>query len=306
MAYTHVLTIIRPNDHTEDLESFTESFSSHMKRMMVDDFTLTLLSENTAFDLKFTEKELEENHTITSTLQGICENTPGFDWFIQPLEHRKKKMLIADMDSTMITIECIDELADYAGIKDKVSEITERAMQGELDFHAALIERVALLKDMKASVLMACYEEKVAFTAGAYESVQTMLKKGAVTALVSGGFTYFTEKVSSHLGFQHHKANILEIKEDRLTGAILPPISDSQTKIDTLHELAERFNINPSDIMAVGDGANDIPMIKGAGVGVAYKAKEKARSAADFQINYTDLKSILYIQGYTEDQILTP
>lgn len=304
MINSHVLTIILPPDYSQDLNTVIQSFTDHLSRMKIADYTVQILSEECAADIFFTDQQLDTNHSVVSTLKGICQHQTGFDWFIQKNENRRKKMLIADMDSTMITIECIDELADFAGLKDQVSAITERAMQGGLDFEDSLRERVALLKGLDAEILQKCYETRLTYTKGANRLLATMGKNGAVTALVSGGFTFFTQRVADTLGFETHRANELEIIDGKLTGKIIPPISDSQTKIDTLHSLAEQHGFDMSEILAVGDGANDIPMIKGAGIGTAYKAKEKARQAADFTIDYTDLSALLYIQGYSDKDII--
>lgn len=313
MTTDYVLTVILPKNHKEAAPdtsglSLTTAMNQSVNLLTDEGFDVTsqtILAENSAADIVCRgPADVVNQLNLKEHLSE--QDIFAFDAFFQPTQNRRKKLLIADMDSTMITIECIDELADYAGIKDQVAEITERAMQGELDFTAALTERVALLKGMKASVLEECYSERVKFSEGAKALVQTMAKSGAVTALVSGGFTFFTEKVSKELGFQLNRANRLGIEDGLLTGTVIPPISNSQTKIDTLNELLKQNGLNSADSIAVGDGANDIPMIEGAGIGVAYKAKEKARKAADFYVTHTCLKSLLYIQGYKETDIQHP
>jgi len=231
-------------------------------------------------------------------------SSENFDFAIQDNgPQRRKKLLVADMDSTIILVECIDELADFAGLKDKVAAITEAAMRGELDFEAALRERVALLKGMETSVLETCFKERVTLTPGAREMVMTMNQNGANTVLVSGGFTFFTNRVAELTGFQVNRGNILGIENDQLSGLVEDPIVDSQTKLNSLNEFKDRDGLNFGDVIAVGDGANDIPMIDAAGLGVAYHAKPAAAEAADVTINHGDLTALLYLQGYRAEEI---
>jgi phosphoserine phosphatase len=218
------------------------------------------------------------------------------DVIVQRAEGREKKLLIADMDSTMITIECIDELADYAGIKPQIAEITERAMRGELDFAGALHERVALLKGLPDAAIDQCREERVVIMGGATALVRTMKARGARTLLVSGGFTRFTGPVALEIGFDAAVANVLEIADGALLGTVALPIVDSTRKREEL-EAAIEGGIDRALTLAVGDGANDIPMIEGAGLGVAYHAKPKAREAAAAEIVHGDLSVLLYAQG---------
>jgi len=218
------------------------------------------------------------------------------DVIVQRAEGREKKLLIADMDSTMITIECIDELADYAGIKPQIAEITERAMRGELDFAGALHERVALLKGLPDAAIDQCREERVVIMGGATALVRTMKARGARTLLVSGGFTRFTGPVALEIGFDAAVANVLEIADGALLGTVALPIVDSKRKREEL-EAAIEGGIDRALTLAVGDGANDIPMIEGAGLGVAYHAKPKTREAAAAEIVHGDLSVLLYAQG---------
>ncbi|NWK98822.1 phosphoserine phosphatase SerB [Sphingobium lactosutens] len=218
------------------------------------------------------------------------------DVIVQPLEGREKKLLIADMDSTMITVECIDELADYAGIKPQIAEITERAMRGELDFAGALHERVALLKGLADSAIDQCREERVVIMGGAKALVRTMKARGATTLLVSGGFTRFTGPVAEEIGFDANVANVLEISDGTMLGTVTTPIVDAARKRAEL-EAAIAGGIDRALTLAVGDGANDIPMIEGAGLGVAYHAKPKTRAAAAAEIVHGDLSVLLYAQG---------
>jgi len=222
----------------------------------------------------------------------------SMDVIVQPEAGRAKKLFIADMDSTMITVECLDELADYAGFKPQVSAITERAMRGELDFIAALDERVALLEGMDARVVMRCHEERVTLSPGATVLVRTMKAHGAYTVLVSGGFTLFAERVATDIGFDRAIANQLEISAGSLTGRVIRPIVDSATKRRVLQEECERLGLVRDETLAIGDGANDLAMVEQSGLGVAYHGKPKLRDAADVRIDHGDLSALLYAQGY--------
>ena len=228
-----------------------------------------------------------------AALTGVGERA---DVIVQPAEGREKKLLIADMDSTMITVECIDELADYAGIKAQIAEITERAMRGELDFAGALHERVALLKGLADAAIDQCRTERVKIMPGAKALVRTMKQRGARTLLVSGGFTRFTGPVAEEIGFDDAVANVLEIADGALLGTVTLPIVDAARKRMEL-EAAINDGIDRPLTLAVGDGANDIPMIQGAGLGVAYHAKPRTREAAAAEIVHGDLSVLLYAQG---------
>lgn len=220
------------------------------------------------------------------------------DVVVQPAAGRRKKLIIADMDSTMITVECIDELADYAGIKPQIAAITERAMRGELDFRAALTERVGLLAGMDAAVIDRCLAERVALMPGARTLVRTMASHGARTILVSGGFTRFAEPVAAEIGFDRAVANRLAIAGGKLTGLVEEPIVDSATKLATLEAECAALGIGLDAALAVGDGANDIAMLVGAGLGIAYHAHPAARAAADGAVTHGDLTALLWAQGY--------
>ena len=228
-----------------------------------------------------------------AALTGIGDR---IDVIVQLAEGREKKLLIADMDSTMITVECIDELADYAGIKPQIADITERAMRGELDFAGALHERVALLKGLADEAIDRCRTERVKIMPGAGALVRTMKARGAETLLVSGGFTRFTGPVAQEIGFDRAVANVLEIADGALVGTVTLPIVDASRKRAEL-EAAIEAGIDRALTLAVGDGANDIPMIQGAGLGVAYHAKPKTREAAAAEIVHGDLSVLLYAQG---------
>jgi len=229
-----------------------------------------------------------------------------FDIVAQPTAYRRKKLLIADMDSTIIAIECIDELADYAGRRAEVAGITERAMRGEIDFSQSLHERAAMLAGLGMDLLETAFAERLTLNDGARELVLTMRANGAYTALVSGGFTFFTARVRDLVGFDEDQANTLIMKGDRLTGAVAEPILDPRAKLAALLRLTDANGIRIEETLAVGDGANDIPMIQAAGMGVAYHAKPLVAAAAKAHVNHGDLTALLYIQGYTEADIIRP
>ena len=237
----------------------------------------------------------EDGAAVRAALEGAF---PGVDVIVQPEAGRRKKLLVADMDSTMITIECIDELADYAGIKAEIAEVTERAMRGELEFEAALDARVALLKDLDAAVIDRCHDERVVIMGGARALVRTMRANGADCYLVSGGFTVFADRVAADIGFNRALSNTLEIADGKLLGTVSRPIVGAATKRETLLAEAAAHGLSPAECMAVGDGANDIPMIEAAGLGVAYHAKPKTAAAAGARIDHCDLTALLYAQGY--------
>jgi phosphoserine phosphatase len=238
--------------------------------------------------------------------RGVLEGTfPATDVIVQPAQGREKKLLVADMDSTMITVECIDELADYAGIKAQIAEVTERAMRGELDFAAALDARVALLKGLEESAIDRCLAERVRLSPGAETLVKTMRGRGALTILVSGGFTRFAEPVGEMLGFERVIANRLEIADGALTGTVTKPIVDSSTKETTLLDAIVERGLAAEQSLAVGDGANDLAMIRKAGLGVAYRAKPIVAAAAGARVDHTDLTSLLYAQGMPRAEWVT-
>jgi len=247
------------------------------------------LDEGKAADIFFGNDPV----TARAALTGIGDKV---DVIVQAAAGREKKLLIADMDSTMITVECIDELADYAGIKPQIADITERAMRGELDFAGALHERVALLKGLADEAIDRCRNERVKIMPGAKALVRTMKARGAATLLVSGGFTRFTGPVAEEIGFDRAVANVLEIADGALVGTVTVPIVDASRKRAEL-EAAIEGGIDRALTLAVGDGANDIPMIQGAGLGVAYHAKPKTREAAAAEIVHGDLSVLLYAQG---------
>ena len=229
----------------------------------------------------------------------------GVDLNIVPDVNRRKRMLIADMDSTMIEQECIDELADMAGVGDHVKAITARAMNGELDFEGALTERVALLRDLPQSVVADVLATRITYMPGGAELVATMRANGAYAALVSGGFTAFTSSVAAHLGFDENRANTLLTHDGRLTGEVARPILGRDAKVAALQEIAARLGITPDDAIAVGDGANDLGMLGLAGFGVALHAKPSVQAQTDLRVNHGDLTALLYLQGYRRAEFVS-
>ena len=230
----------------------------------------------------------------------------GVDMVVQPSAGRRKMMLLADMDSTMIEQECIDELADQAGVGDHVKAITARAMNGELDFNAALTERVGLLRGLPLGVIDEVLQQRITYMPGGAVLLATMKANGAYAALVSGGFTAFTEKVAAHLGFDEHRANVLLTDGATLSGQVALPILGREAKVDALETITARLGLAPADVLAVGDGANDLGMLGLAGTGVALHAKPAVAAQCNVRINHGDLTALLFLQGYTQAQFVAP
>lgn len=231
--------------------------------------------------------------------------TMGVDLVVVATDGRRKRMLLADMDSTMIKQECIDELADEAGVGARVKDITARAMNGELDFDGALRERVGLLAGLDVGVIDKVLAERITYMPGGRELLATMKARGGYAALVSGGFTAFTQQVAATLGFDENRANTLSAANGVLTGEVGMPILGKQAKVDALAEITERLGLNASDVIAVGDGANDLGMLHRAGMGVALHAKPSVAAECDVRINFGDLTALLYIQGYAKEEFAT-
>ena len=254
-----------------------------------------VLAEGIAADIYF---EINEEETLPR-IRNTCQQ--AIDVNVQETRGRARKLLIADMDSTIIQQECLDELADYAGVKAEISAITTRAMKGELDFEGALRERVAMLKGLAISNLETTLAEKITLTPGAKELIATMNARGAVTALVSGGFTFFTERVAQMTGFRHNQGNTLLIEGEALTGEVGDPILGREAKLEALKTLCADNGLALEQAMAVGDGANDLAMLQASGAGVALHAKPVVAEAARFRIDHGDLTALLYLQGIAKE-----
>jgi phosphoserine phosphatase len=257
------------------------------------------LFDEVAVDIPFAGSE--DIGAIVARLREARGDLP-IDIVVQPQGLRRKKLFLADMDSTMIGQECVDELADFAGLKVHVAKITERAMRGEIEFEPALRERVALLKGLPVDVVDKVLKTRITPTPGGRELVMTMRAHGAYTCLISGGFTLFTNAVAAMIGFQENRANQLAVEDGKLTGEVVEPILGRATKLATLIELTESFDLDDIDTLAVGDGANDLGMIEHAGLGVAYHGKPAVAAAAAARIDYGDLTALLYAQGYRRDE----
>ena len=288
MATQNIATLVLPN-------ADPKSVAAIISALGVSDYAV--LSKGKAFEFAYAD----DADTLSKALEGLDID---FDFCVQPAKGRKKTLLICDMDSTLIGQECIDELADFAGVKEHVSGITERAMRGELDFESALTERVGLLKDLPLSVLETCFKERIVLNTGAVTLCQTMKANGAKTVIVSGGFTFFTQRVAKACGFEAHHANTLLDDGERLIGDVGRPILGRDAKRETLEKYSGDIG-GASSAIAIGDGANDLAMIKAAGLGVAFYAKPAVAAAAHCAINHTDLTTALYFQGYKDSEFVS-
>jgi phosphoserine phosphatase len=257
---------------------------------------ITMLSDGMAFDIA------GDQDTLIAA-RALAQGSP---WDVNPVarDRRRKKLLVADMDSTIINVECLDELADMAGLKPQIAAITERAMRGELEFEAALKERVGMLKGLKLDALERTYAERVRLNPGARSLLATMRAHGAHTMLVSGGFGYFTQRVAQAAGFHAERGNTLLDDGTALTGEVAMPILGREAKLAALKETAAAMSLDFAETLAVGDGANDLAMIQKAGLGVAYHAKPVVAQAAGASIAHNDLTALLYLQGYSDAEIV--
>src|SRR5450432_436135 len=264
------------------------------------------LFDEVAVDIPFSGQipfESRDLRAIETRLRQARGDLP-IDIVVQPQALRRKKLFLADMDSTMIGQECIDELADFAGLKAHVAEITERAMRGEIEFEPALRERVALLRGLPVSVVDEVLAKRITPTPGGRELVMTMRAHGAYTCLISGGFTLFTNAVAAMIGFQENRGNELLAEDGKFSGHVAEPILGRAAKLAALVELREAFDLDDLDTLVVGDGANDLGMIQKAGLGVAYRAKPAVAAAAHARIDHGDLTALLYAQGYKRDEFV--
>jgi phosphoserine phosphatase len=260
------------------------------------------LWDEVAADIPFGDGS-EDIGAISHRLREAREDLP-IDIVVQPVLGRRKKLFLADMDSTMIGQECIDELADFAGLKAHVAGITERAMRGEIAFEPALRERVALLGGLSVDVVDKVIQERITLTPGGRELVATMRAYGAWTCLISGGFTLFTQPIAGMIGFQENRGNELIVLDGKLTGEVKEPILGRAAKLATLTELREAFDLDNIDTLVTGDGANDLGMIGEAGLGVAFHAKPAVAASAAARIDYGDLTALLYAQGYRREEFV--
>jgi phosphoserine phosphatase len=295
----HVLTLVAANSKSPlDAKHLAEARKILVRAGHKDEEGTLWIEEKKAADVFISDRP---DHAAIHELRGVCTDD-CIDIFIQPAENRRKKLLLADMDSTIVTSETLDELAAFANLKEKISGITARAMEGEIDFKTAVRERVSLLRDLPVSAL----EETLAETRlspGAQTFVRTMKKHGAACVLVSGGFTFFTGAVAAQAGFDYHHGNILNIENDRLTGTVVEPIQDRHSKVEVFERYIRELGLENQDGLTIGDGANDIPMLKKAGLGIGYKAKQAVADEIGSLIIHGDLTSALYAQGYSTKDI---
>ena len=290
---SHVLTLVASNTQRPVTETHFSAIAN-----IIAHYNIKFTSDVVWLDKgKAAEAGLSDGgqSALVSHLTDELEKDQ-IDFFITKNENRQKRLLLADMDSTIASTETLDELAAYVGIKDKVSAITARAMNGEIDFHSALRERVALLSGLNTTALSATLQE-TALNSGAEVFTQTMRAHGATCVLVSGGFTFFTGAIGDQCGFHHHHGNILEIEKDSLTGNVIDPILDKHAKVDFLNHYIKELGLTYDECLTIGDGANDLPMLKKAGLGIGYHAKASVQAELTNNILYGDLTTALYAQG---------
>jgi phosphoserine phosphatase len=297
MLMTHVATLISDPGRPALDARLVES----MARILPGAQTPLWLETGIAADIPFTPQSEAEARHLVAGLRETCAGLP-VDVIVQPAAGRRKKLLVADMDSTVIGQECVDELADFLGMKDQVAKITARAMRGEIEFVPALRERVALLAGLSVDVIDRILAERIRFTPGAEALVRCMRRHGAYTALVSGGFTQFTVPLAERLGFDTSEANTLIVEDGRLTGEIAEPAQGEAGKRNALVRLRTELGLAPSETLAVGDGANDMAMLAEAKLGVAFHAKPAVAAAALARIDHADLTALLYAQGYRREE----
>jgi phosphoserine phosphatase len=293
-----VLTVV-----TQDFDALQEALPYALEAVAGAGSTIgdTNILCDGAMDIFF---EHDDATIVRAKAEEALERQPA-DVCVQLVEHRRKRLLIADMDSTIVACECLDELADFAGVRREVAQITERAMRGELEFPDALRERVAMIAGLPLDDLQRCYDERVKLNPGARTLVATMAAQGARCVLVSGGFDFFTQRVAHAAGFHAHWGNKLIDDGEALTGHVVEPILGRDAKLNALRAEAAGYGAAMVDTLAIGDGANDVDMVAAAGLGVAYRAKPVLAGQADARLNHTDLTSLLYFQGYGADAFVT-
>jgi phosphoserine phosphatase len=297
---THVATLIS-NPERPALDDAAVALAVGVLATAMD---VRMLDSGIAVDIPFTPGGADDK-AVAMRLRTALKDRP-IDVVVQPLVGRRKKLFVADMDSTMIEQECIDELADYVGLKAHVAAITERAMRGEVAFEPALRERVALLKGLPVAVVKEVIAKRITLTPGGRTLLATMRTNGASACLVSGGFTLFTSRIAAMTGFDEHRGNTLIVEDGRLAGRVQEPVLGRESKLATLLELRDRLGLSAVETLAAGDGANDLAMIEAAGLGVAYHAKPKVAEAAQARIDHGDLTALLYLQGYARADFVTP
>jgi phosphoserine phosphatase len=296
---THVATLI-----AHPVQPMRDDVGQQATRNLPGAGAPAWLDPGLALDIPFTPAGENDNRMMAESLRAALGGEP-VDVVVQQAEGRRKRMLLADMDSTMIGQECVDELADFIGQKERVAAITERAMRGEIEFAPALRERVALLAGLPASVVDEVIAKRITLTPGGLALVRTMRSHGAYTCLVSGGFTVFTERVAALIGFDENLGNRLIVGDDgRFSGTVVEPVLGRDAKLKTLKELRTRLGLAQNETLVVGDGANDLLMIGDAGLGVAFRAKPLVAEAAAARIDYGDLTALLYAQGYCREEFV--
>jgi phosphoserine phosphatase len=299
-----VLTLISDPAARNLTEECAQTALMSLTRAGMQAGNLVWLASRIACDIVF-DTDTTNSDVSHASLETMIANDLGdapLDVVIQSNRNRRKQLLVADMDSTVIEQECLDELADFVGLKAKVSDITKRAMAGKIQFEPALKERVSLLKGLDEHVLKEVFTKRITLTPGAAELVGTMRAHGAVTCLVSGGFTFFTQRVAAAAGFELQRGNTLLSDKGKLTGQVGEPILGRAAKLKTLSELQQNHYLSRDQTLVVGDGANDLAMIEAAGMGVAFRANQILMDGADVTIRHGDLTALLYIQGYHADE----
>ena len=294
---SHILTLVAPQGALDP--ALVARARAALDALGAAPGTPDWLAEREAADIPFTGAAEQAVAAARATLAEA-----PVDAIATAAEGRRKRLLIADMDSTIVTTETLDEIAAFAGLKEKIAEITRRSMNGELDFRQALIARVGMLEGLSVTALEATWAE-TRMMPGAAELVGTMRAHGAVCCLASGGFTFFTGRVAERLGFHHHVSNVLLIADGRLTGRVQEPVFDRNAKLATLTRLATDNALPMEATLAVGDGANDLDMIRAAGLGVAFKAKPVVAAAAGARVDHGDLTALLFAQGYRRSEFVT-